>query len=107
VGEIWCNVVCLDDKEKCVADLWVIIEIPCIVPIGSCIHLPTPKEWEPICGAIYSQIDGYQVTGGILHCTAKPLGMVFDEHGVQELIAIGYKETEPLELRAAYDSILR
>lgn len=109
---IYCEVTFVDAAEskrfgKCAERLWVEIEMPCVVPVGTSLDLPTPKGWRSITGEISVRITSWDVTGGVLSCQAEPIGFTCDPDGIAELLAIGYSKDTPAELDAAYETIFR
>jgi hypothetical protein len=110
--KIYCEVLfkeaALSEKfGKCAEYLWVEIDIPCVVPVGSTLDLPTPKEWRPITGEMSAEITSWDITGGVLSCTAEPYGFTCDPEGIAELLLIGYSGDEPREIGDAYESVFR
>lgn len=92
---------------KCAEYLWVEVDIPFVVPVGTTLDLPTPKEWKPITGEISAKITSWDVTGGLLSCKAEPYGFTCDPDGIKELLLIGYSRQTPAEIDAAWESIFR
>lgn len=101
---VWCEVDCLDDKRtRIVKTLWVQIEMPVLMPIGSIIYMPSPKDWEPICGSLMCRVKGYTLIGQQIECKAEPVGMVFDaDDTFEDMLAVGYLSEEPQELKDAF-----
>lgn len=105
--DVWCQVTCVNsEKTRIVKTLWIKIHMPVLMPIGSTLYMPSPMAWEDICGSLTCRVSGYTLLGNQIECKAEPIGMSFDED-FADMLAIGYVENEPDELKAAFETTRR
>lgn len=101
---VWCQIDCLNDKRsRVVKTLWIQIDMPVLMPIGSTVYMPTPINWEDICGSLICRVAGYTLMGSVIECKADPIMMVFGDD-FSDMLSIGYVENEPEELKAAFET---
>lgn len=88
--DVWASIR-FNSKSVCHLDeLWVKIQLPCLVPVGTTIRLPTPKGWNDEAD-IESEVKSWHVHGTAIECQLAPETVVLDSEALAELHAIGYR----------------
>lgn len=85
--------------------LSITIEMPCVIPVGSSVWLPTPRSWDEGGGLLIATITGWDSIGNVLACDAEAIGESGREC-VDDLLSIGYSRDSPKEVYAAYEALL-
>lgn len=110
---VWCCVRWVSAGEKLKDDftgeLWINVAMPAILPAGSSVDLPTPREWGRVTGVMTGTIASWALMGSAIVCEIRDeshLGI----DSVQELLAIGYANHDggyPDEVWSASEGLLR
>jgi hypothetical protein len=95
---VWCCVRYARHATERLADdyngeLWIEIQMPAILPVGSWVDLPTPRAWRSVLGVSIGKISEWSLVGrrGVVVCEIDDPCHLGREQ-VKELLAIGYSE---------------
>ena len=106
--KVWCSFDCLDgNRRKVLSRLWIQIEMPVLMPIGSNISLPASIGETEISGAFYGKVTGYELSGSLIECQLEMSTVFDDDYKFSDMLAIGYLDNEPSEILAAVIALER
>lgn len=75
-------------------ELWIKLPMPVILPVGSWVNLPTPKEWIGGCGHLGGAITKWFLFDASIVCEIEMRGTYLSSTDVPDLLAIGYVDTD-------------
>lgn len=74
--------------------------MPLLMPVGSTIYLPSPTDWD---GSLTAKIASYTLIGDVIECQLEIEGGPLKEcDDLRDLLAVGYSEHDPEEIKTAY-----
>jgi hypothetical protein len=109
---VWCCVHFSRHTTERLADdytgeLWIKLQMPAILPVGSWVDLPTPRDWRPGSGTSSGKISSWSLMGEVIVCEIDDPSHLGNDQGA-ELLAIGYADHQcgyPNEVSKASDGL--